>query len=65
MNTQLIHEDAEAAHKLYKERGGRYGRTGGFMNRGPERAIDRKLWNECMAQVTGPLTLTERAERYK
>lgn len=64
-NIELVHADAEKIHALYRERGGRYGMTGGFMNPGPERAIDNDLWKECRAIVTGCNTLTERVERYK
>ena len=31
-------------HQKYREIGGKYGREGGFLNRGPEKAIDRDKW---------------------
>ena len=64
-NTKLHMDDADKIHELYQARGGKYGVTGGFMNRGPERAIDNELWKECQEQVTGCKTLSERVARYK
>lgn len=57
--------DSDAAHELYVKRGGEYGYMGGFLNRGPRRATDAKLFADCMAEVTGCKTLTERVKRYK
>lgn len=64
-NIDKIMADSDKMHELYKSRGGEYGYTGGFMNRGPLRAIDNELWEKCRVEVTGCKTLTERVERYR
>ena len=58
-------DDSDAAHKLYKSKGGEYGFTGPFYSPGPERAIDDDLWSKCMEAVTGCKTLTDRVVRYQ
>lgn len=44
--------DTDAAHKLYKSKGGEYGFTGPFYCPGPKRAIDDDLWSKCIEAVT-------------
>mgnify|MGYP003147292680 CR=1 FL=1 len=44
-------KDIDEAHKLYKAKGGEYGRTGGFLNRGPIRALDDNLWQTTLNEL--------------
>ncbi len=39
------------AHELYKQRGFEYGREGGFLNKGPVRAVDSNAWNAILFEL--------------
>ena len=50
-STAQLMEESDLAHKIYKQKGGEYGRIGGYMNRGPERATNDKLFKESLEEA--------------
>lgn len=51
LNVGFSESEICLVHQKYREIGGEYGREGGFLNRGPEKAIDRDKWISAEYEV--------------